>query len=490
MIRVLLLITLCCAIPGMVYVQPGVNYNDYFTDYTMRIDYFHIADAKSEIITVDKVYRQGIWAGSKTHLIDPFNRGRYAVKIYDEASGTLIYSRGFDSYCGEYKTSGPALQEIKRTYHESALIPFPKQNIVFTLENRDRENKLHRFFSQAIDPNSINIITDEWLKNVKVYESVMSGDSNLKLDMAIIGEGYAPTDEFKFVEDLGRFSKIFLRTEPYKSLKNSFNIYGVLKYSDESGTDEPRAGRYKSTVINTTFNSMGSERYLLTEDNKSLRDVAAHVPYDALLIMVNSPRYGGGGIYNFYLTFTTDNQWHEYVFIHEFGHSFAGLADEYYTSSIAYEEFYPTDVEPLEPNITALLDPPNVKWEKLLTPGIKIPTPWEKEAYDKMDVAYQQVREQLNDKIAKLKREMAPEDEIKKLEEESEELSRKHAEEVDKFLEKSKYKGKVGVFEGAGYMSEGLYRPMLDCIMFSKGKKPFCKVCNNTIVEMIKYYTE
>jgi IgA Peptidase M64/Peptidase M64 N-terminus len=474
----------------MVSAQTTVPFEQFFENASMRIDYYHIADAQSEMITLDKIYRQGIWAGSKRNLIDQFNQGRYYFKIYDRGSGQLIYSRGFDSYCGEYRTSSAAQTGVKRSYHESAIIPYPRNKITFTLESRDRQNQLHLLFSQEIDPKSLDINTEAWIKGVKVCEALKNGEPATKVDMAIIGEGYTATDEAKFIEDLNKFSGLLFAHEPYKSFQTSFNIYGVLKFSDESGTDDPRAQIYQSTALNTTFNSLGSDRYILTEDNESLRDIAAHVPYDALLIMINHKKYGGGGIYNFYLTFTTDNQWHEYIFIHEFGHSFAGLADEYYTSSTAYNEFYPSGIEPVEPNITALLDPANVKWKDLLSPKIKIPTPWEKEAYDQMDLEYQKVREELTEKIAKLKREKAPQDVIQQVEDESENLSRSHALKVDTFLQKSKYFGKVGVFEGAGYASKGLYRPMIDCMMFTKGNKSFCKVCENSIIEVIKYYTE
>ena len=150
---------------------------------------------------------------------------------------------------------------------------------------------------------------------------------------------------------------------------------------------------------------MGSERYILTEDNKAVRDLAAHVPYDAIYIMVNHARYGGGGIYNFFCTFTTDNQFRDYLFLHEFGHSFSGLADEYYTSDVQYNDFYPVGLEPLEPNITALSDPQNIKWKEFETPGIEIPSNWEKAKYDSMDYKWQAERRELNKKIAELKRE-------------------------------------------------------------------------------------
>jgi hypothetical protein len=155
---------------------------------------------------------------------------------------------------------------------------------------------------------------------------------------------------------------------------------------------------------------------------------------------------------------------------------------------VAYNEFYPGGVEPTEPNITALLDPKSLKWKDLLTPKIDIPTPWEKEDFDRMDLAYQKIRREINEKIAKMKRDGAARTEIEKVERESERLSRDHAKKVDGYFLKSRFRDKVGVFEGAGYSSKGLYRPMLDCLMFTKGKKPFCKVCEEAVVRVIKHY--
>jgi len=265
--------------------------------------------------------------------------------------------------------------------------------------------------------------------------------------------------------------------------------YITARRTADSGIDEPRAGYYKHTSLNATFNSLGSERYLLTEDNRAVRDIAAVVPYDAICIMVNHNRYGGGGIYNLFCTFTTDNQWSDYLLVHEFGHSFAGLADEYYTSETVYSDFYPQGVEPLEANITALLDKSSIKWKPFLTPGIEIPTPWEKESFDKMDLKWQKQRRELNNKTARLKRMNAQNEQIKEAEHEYAEKDRQHANNVSDYMKKSKYVGKVGAFEGAGYASRGLYRPMLDCIMFSKGNKPFCKVCAAAISDVIRIYT-
>jgi hypothetical protein len=276
-------------IPIFVFADP--TFDDYFTDQTMRIDYYHIGDGESEMITLDHVYQYHIWAGSKKNLLDNFNQGRYYIKIYDAASGTLVFSRGFDSYFGEYKTSGEAAEGIKRTYHESALIPYPQNKIIFALERRKRDNQLEEIFRSEIDPANLNIIRDAVRdKSVKVIKTVDSGDPHLKVDVVIIGEGYTAAEESKFRSDLKRFTEVLFNPEPYASHKNKFNVYGIFKPSEDSGIDEPNHLSYKNTPLDVTFNSLGSERYILTENNRALRDLAAHAPYDAIYIMVNHDR--------------------------------------------------------------------------------------------------------------------------------------------------------------------------------------------------------
>lgn len=474
-----------------VYSQSNVGFDNYFVNKTLRIDYYHIGDKNSEIITLDRIYQYGIWAGSLKNLIDHFNNGKYYAKVYDVKSGRLIFSKGFDSYFGEYITSTPAEKGIKRTYSESVLIPSPKKEIKFEIYKRNRFNKLERIFSCRINPDSTDIVRDNMRdKTIKVINEVSNGDPHHKVDIAVLAEGYTVNQMNKFRKDLKRFIKVFFNQEPYKTYKNNFNIYGVFKPSLESGVDEPTHGMYKNTALSCTFNSLGSERYLLTEDNKAVREAAAQVPYDALYIMVNNNRYGGGGIYNLFCTFTSDNQWTDYLLLHEFGHSFAGLADEYYTSDVAYNDFYPEGVEPVEPNITALKDPKNIKWKKFLTSGIEIPTPWKKAEYDSLDLHWQQNRRDLNNRIAEADMKGSKKENAAELRKEYNERDKEHTLTMEKFLRKSKYRGKVGAFEGAGYASKGLYRPMLDCIMFSKGKKPYCKVCEAAIIRMIKFYSE
>lgn len=473
---------------GKVYCQ--INFDQYFTGQVLRIDYFHIGDAEREMVTLDQLYQYGQWPGSKKNLIDELNYGAYYYKVYEAASEKLIYSKGFDSYFKEYQFTEVASEGQLKTFHETAILPYPRQTVIFALEKRNPEGQFKEVFREIIDPDAIRII-----KNIapdptaRIFQSLDNGDIHQKADIAIIAEGYTVEQMNKFEADLERFTQVFFQSEPCRANKSKFNVYGVFKPSAESGVDQPRYGIYTQSAVEATFNSMGSERYLLTEDNKALRNIASHVPYDALYIMVNSDRYGGGGIYNFYCTFTSDNQWSEYLMVHEFGHSFFGLADEYYTSSVAYTDFYPAGYEPAEPNITALKDPENLKWKHLVKPSTPIPTPWNKETYDAADVLWQTDRSELNENTARLNK--ANDQEAA---EEAEKVynirDREHAQHMQEMLEQNQYYGQVGAFEGAGYASTGLYRPMINCIMFSKSTPNFCLVCREAMQKIINRYAE
>jgi len=480
-------------VSAKIFADAAVKFEDYFIDKTMRIDFFHTGDSEDEFITVDHIYQQGPWAGNPAHLIDPFNTGRYFVKVYDVASNTLVFSKGFDSYYGEYKTTDPAKEGVWRTYHESALIPYPQKPVLFLIEIRDRDdNILYPLFSQKIDPASIDIIKETPAAGDKIFPVVKNGDPHRKVDIVLLAEGYTVTEEAKFKTDLERYVKVFFNWEPYKSHQKKFNLTGIFRPSPESGMDEPRKGVYKNTALNSTFNSLNSQRYLLTEDNKTWRDVAAQVPYDAVFILVNSGRYGGGGIYNDFCITTVDDAWSEFVFQHEFGHTFTGLADEYYASTEAYNEFFPPGVEPTEANITALLDPPNIKWKNLVSEGMAIPTDWGKDKFDSLYVVDQQIRSEKGDTLLAMIRRGYSKEAVSKVEANYDSLSRDLNRQIEDFLKNHPLKDKVGAFEGAGYVSKGLYRPMLNCLMlkFDKDKPGFCKVCEDAVVKVIEYYSE
>jgi len=476
--------------PLLAPAQDGLEFDRYFLDQTMRVDVYHTGDAKEEMLTIDRIIRESPWAGNPLRLLAPFELGRYLLRVSDEATGALIYSKGFDTYFGEYKTTEPAANGVKKTFAESLLFPFPRGKVRMEVLLRDRQNRPQPLFSCRIDPSDPYIIHEKPPDDVRVIEQVKNGPPARKVDLVILAEGYAAAEREKFQQDLARFSGLIFSQEPYKTYRDRFNVSGLFKPSAESGSDEPSYDSFKNTALGTQFDSFGSERYMLTDDNRAWRDVAGRVPYDAVMIMVNKPRYGGGGIYNLYCTFTSDDQWWQYLCLHEFGHSFSGLADEYYTSDVAYDEFYPAGIEPLDPNITALLDPKNVKWKELVTKKTAVPTPWEKEAFERMDRAYQQKRRETNAKIAALKRANAPKAEIDAMQALSDEMSRLNGLDVNAFFKKSRFQGKVGAFEGAGYAAKGLFRPMLDCLMFSRGIRPLCRVCEQAVASTIRYYSE
>ncbi len=477
--------------PFLLFSQQNIKFDDYFLNKTMRVDYYHIGDAKEEFITIDQVYEQGTWAGNPKNLIDPFNNGKYEVKVYDIASNQLIYSRGFATYFGEYTTTNPAIQGIKRTYHETVLIPYPKNQVLFVIEKRNRENILQLLFQKKIDPADYHIIKGNNSRAEKIYEAMKNGDPHTQVDLAWIAEGYSSTDYEKFQKDVDRFIAALFQVEPFKSHQTKFNIYGVFLSSVESGVDQPRENIFRNTAINSSFNALDLDRYLLTEDNKSLQDIAAAVPFDGIVILVNSERYGGGGIYNFYAVSTVDNQLSENVFVHEFGHSFGGLADEYYSSQVAYNDFYPKGVEPTDPNITALLDPENIKWKELVSPGISIPTDWGKDEIEELQAERQKNSKEMGEQVAQLEKSGASKSKIErvraKFKKKSDEINKK----INRVREKYSYLNhKVGAFEGAGYSARGLYRPMMNCLMFSNREKEFCKVCQRAIERMIEFYCE
>jgi hypothetical protein len=487
-VRKALIIVWVLALPWTVQGQPAPAFADYFLDKAMRVDLYQVGDAKDESITLDHIYQEALWPESKAELLDPFGYGRYAVRVYDVASNRLIYWRGFDGMFGEYKTTTPALNGVKRVFQRSVRIPWPKRTVLFVVEMRDRQNLLHPLFTQIIDPADYHIVRETPAAGDVVYEALKNGPPDQMVDLVFVAEGYTAADGDKFRADVDRFAGLLFAVEPYKSLKGSFNVRGVLRPSAEQAMDEPRQGIFKKTVLDASFNAFDTDRYMLTERNHRLHEIAAGVPYDTIVVLVNSKRYGGGGIYNDYCITTVDNARSAQVFVHEFGHSFAGLADEYYASDVAYNDFYPKGVEPLEPNITALLDPADVKWKDLLSPGIPIPTEYGKDKLDALQAERQKGRQAAAREVEEAKKNQAPEAELKKLEQARQEADKAIAAKIDDIRKRYAYlNDKVGAFEGAGYASKGLYRPMIYCLMISSPKNEFCLVCQRAISRMIQH---
>ena len=436
----------------------GPCFDDYFLDQTMRLDFYFTGTKTQNIFSLDAVYISPLWSGSQTNLIDTLNLGHHLIRVYDVDSQTLIYSRGFSSIFNEWQSTNEAIQEIWRTFHFSVLIPLPRQAITVTLSSRDRQNQFIEYFKTNIEPDSRFINRDGVYTDYRLKKLIYNGAPTQKIDLLILPEGYTKSEMRQFRQKCRHFTEVLFNVSPFKEEADKFNVWFLEVPSAESGIDNPRGGTFKRTAFDLTYNALDLDRYVLTLNNKTVRDIAAQAPYDFIIFIFNSDKYGGGGIFNLYSTcYSTaakpeQKGWPEYVFVHEFGHSFAGLADEYYTSSTPYNELYPQGVEPWEPNITALLNPTALKWLDLVSPEVPVPTPWEKSAYEQATYS--------------------------------------KASEFEQFLKSQKYYGKVGAFQGAGYASEGLYRPCLDCIMFSRNEIAFCPVCQAAIRKIIHFYSE
>ena len=340
-----------------------VSFDEYFEDKTLRFDYFHTGNKDNDSYSFDELIEEPYWGGSKVNLIDKFNYGKYRFEVYDEASNTLIYSRGYSTLFSEWQTTEEAKQTYK-TFSETVTFPFPKKSVVVKFFGHNRKNELLKKFEFRIDPENYFIIPER-VAEYKNFEVLNSGDPSVKVDIVIIPEGYTEDEMDKFKKDCEKFAGYLFNSSPFKENKEKFNIWGIEAPSLESGVDIPKEDIWKKTLVNSTFYTFDLERYLMTSDNKSLRNVASNAPYDQIYILANSDKYGGGAIYNYYSLSVSDNKYSEFVITHEFGHGFASLADEYYTSDVAYQDFYPLDVEPTDPNLTTLVDF-NSKWKDLL----------------------------------------------------------------------------------------------------------------------------
>jgi hypothetical protein len=474
--RALFIAALTCALlagGAVPSTQPPAAFDVSFTGSTMRVDYFHSGGMGQEIVALDRVVSDGPWAGSRTRLVDDLNLGKYLFEVIDRDTNRAIYSRGFASIYGEWETT-PEYKTLYRTFGESLRFPWPKSPVQVVLKKRDRDNSFHELWSTVIDPNSRFVNRADPPKAGNVWTLLESGPPAEKVDILLISEGYTAAQMPKFRADAKRLVDALFAVEPFKSRKNDFNVRGLEIPSAQAGVNRPHVGSFRRTPISAEYNIFDSERYLLTLDNRAFRDAAASAPYEFIEILANEQQYGGGGIFNDQATTSVDTGFAEYVFVHEFGHHFAALADEYYTSDVAYETGATDLPEPWEPNITALKDPSRLKWRDLVEPGTPIPTPWDKTEYETKSRETQARRRAL---LAK----KVPEAEV-------DALFREQLAWDSKFLSSMKYSGKVGAFEGAGYEAKGLYRPEADCIMFTRDPVGFCRVCRRAISRIIDQY--
>ena len=457
----------------------GANsaFDSAFTAATMRVDYFHTGGPSSvETISLDRVVNDGEWSGSRTQLIDSTNLGKYRFEVRNKRTAALIYSRGFASIFGEWETTGEQ-KTVHRTFHESMRFPWPREAVTVTLSKRQADNSFSSIWTTEIDPASRFVVAAPMKSHAgRVWPVFVNGPAATKVDLLVIGEGYTAREMPKFHTDVKRLLPALFEQEPFKSRRSDFNVRALDLPSPESGINRPNAGVFRRTPLSTEYNIFDSERYVLTLDNRALRDAASAAPYEFIEILVNDKTYGGGGIFNDQATASVDSAFSPYVFVHEFGHHFAALADEYYTSDVSYETGAAVKSEPWEPNITALHDPAQLKWKDLVTAATPIPTPWSKEEYEKHTAGIQQRRRGIRARNA-------PEAEM-------DALFREQQAWDSKFLSSMTYSGRVGAFEGAGYEARGLYRPEADCIMFTRDPVGFCRVCRRAIERIIDFYSK
>lgn len=405
-----------------------VNFDDYFIHKTLRLDYIQAGDAQNSNIYFEQMKCEQNWGGNIINLIDKYNYGEYRFFVYDMNTMKLIYSRGYSTLFQEWQTSDEA-KTISRSFYETIVFPFPKKTVKVEIHKRNRDGNLEKKFEILVNPKDY-FIREEAPPKFDFKKVLDNGDPNKKVDVVIIPDGYAKEDMDKFASDVQRFLGYFFACSPYKENKENFNFWAVNAVSQESGTDIPGKLVYKNTVVSASFYTFNTERYLMTYDVKSVRDIAGLVPYDQIMILVNSPIYGGGGVFNYYSITSSDDSYADYVMCHEFGHAFGDLADEYWTSDVAVTDYFNQNVEPVQANITTLVNFDS-KWKKLVGKDVPIPTPNEKIYYDK-----------------------------------------------------------VGAFEGGGYVEKGIFRPKFDCTMKSRSRDNFCPVCKSVLHDMVQFYCD
>jgi hypothetical protein len=398
-------------------------FDNFFTDKVLRFDYLLSGNHSSAKVVAGEIKKEKIWGGSHNNLIDKSNLGTYRFQVYDENSGELIFLKGFSPVFQEWQSTAES-KLIDKAFYQVIRFPFPKTSVRLKIEKRNYNGQFSEIYSTTINPDNYFII-DENTINIPVEKIRYSGEPSHKIDIAILAEGYTEDEMGKFINDAQRLTDSLFVVEPFSQMKEYFNVYALKTPSFESGTDIPGEHIYRNTLYNSTFYTFDISRYLTTSDMKTIHDMAAGVPYDQLFVLVNSSRYGGGGFYNFVNVCTADNKLSAKVFVHEFGHGFGGLGDEYYTSEVAYDDYYNLKVEPWEPNLTTMVNFP-IKWKQMVDDSTPVPTPRD-----------------------------------------------------------GKYASKVGAFEGGGYSSKGIYSPMENCRMKSNETTAFCPVCSKAIREVI-----
>lgn len=421
-----------------------------FNDSTLRVDYIFGGGPSGNTVLLDRQSKTPGWYGKRHHLAEVPLQGNGSIIMTDPVSGDTIYRSSFSSLFQEWINT-PEAETIARSFENTFLLPLPKGNADITItlnDNRHKPIASHRHRYRP-DDELVAIPPKSPYHSEYVHRG---GDPANAIDIAMIAEGYTPQEEATFLEDARRMAAEILKYEPFASRKERFNFIAVCVPSAESGVSVPLEREWKNTAFGSHYSTFYSSRYLTSPKVKAMHDALSGLPYEHVMVLVNTERYGGGGIYNSYQMAATHNEHSLPVTVHEFGHSFGGLADEYFYSG-EEDETYPLDIEPWEPNITTLVDFSS-KWEAMVTPGTPVPTPTE---------ADNLTRDQ---KMKKAARKAKKGDGNKKTPSET-----------------------VGAFEGGGYKAKGVYRPVETCRMRDNYHPVFCPVCETALASLIDFYT-
>ncbi|TLX74041.1 peptidase M64 [Labilibacter sediminis] len=401
------------------------QYRNFFTEKSLRIDFVLTGNHLQTQASVFELKQEPYWGGSTVNTIDAFEYGEFRVLVKDSTQQNIIFSRGFCTLFEEWQTTDEA-QLMDKSFFQTAVCPFPKSTVHVSIEKRNKAGKFISLLNTEVNPNSYSILKTNTNK-VTTHKLIDNGSASECVDIVFIGDGYTMDEIDKFHADIKDLSEYLFTQTPFNKYKNRFNIWAVDAISEHSGVTDPRKNSWKNTAVRSSFNTLNSDRYLESTHTYLIRDYAGLVPYDQIYVIANTKKYGGGGIYNHFSLTSVDNPRSKTVFIHEFGHSFAGLGDEYYTSETSYNDFYNLNTEPWQPNLTTMVDFDS-KWKPMLDKDIPVPTPASEE-----------------------------------------------------------YFNAVGVFEGGGYVSKGIFRPAYNCRMKSNEAPGFCPVCQHSIEKMVLF---
>lgn len=442
--------------------------------HTWRVDFYQTGGPGIEAYSLDRIVVEPLpWPDSPEAAVAPAGIGNYRFDVLD-ANGRVVFARAFDPAFAEWLTTAEA-KTLRRTFQDSLRFPAPQGKATVVLRKRNERGRYDEVWRLPVDP--ADPFVDRSLPPMQqAIEIERHGEPRAKVDVLLLGDGYTSAEcAAKFAGDARRMADALFAQEPFRTRRAAFNVWGLCPPAAESGIARPSTGIYRRSPAGASYDAFGSERYILTFANRAWRDIAAWAPYEYVTILTNGNTYGGGGLYNVYSTAAVDNDWADYLFVHEFAHHFAGLADEYYTSPVAYEP--PARiVEPWPANVTASPNRARLKWRDLLTPGVALPTAWPKQEYEALSKTLQARR-------ARIRAEKRPEEEMSALFRE-EQLA------TTKLLRSSPNADALGAFQGANYDARAFYRPAIDCIMFTRNEVPFCRVCQRALAEVIDRHSD